>query len=556
MSETLIPIQDIATRIGLSPGDVIPWGRHKAKIDLAALARPGDSHPGRLVLVSAINPTPAGEGKTTTSVGLAMGLSLRGRRAIAALREPSLGPVFGLKGGGTGGGKATLVPAADINLHFTGDLHAITAAHNLLAALVDNSLYFREQFAHGELDARAIRWRRALDMNDRALRSIVLSMGRGNGPLREGAFDITAASEVMAILCLASDARDLENRLNRIVIGATARGQAVRAGDLKAGAAMTALLLDALMPNLVQTHEGTPAIVHGGPFGNIAHGCNSILGTRMAMAYGEDVVTEAGFGFDLGAEKFLDIKCRIADIWPRGVVLVATHRALKMHGGVPVARAGDADSEALRRGLDHLERHLQTIARFGLPAVVAVNAFPSDTPEEIAILDDYGAAQGIAVARCEGFARGGEGALPLADAVLAMLAATDASPPKPRYLYALTDSPVDKIRAVAREVYGADDVDFTPSALKDLDIAVSLGAGELPVCMAKTHLSLTDDPTRYGRPRGFKITVREVRLSAGAGYIVPLTGDIMTMPGLPREPAARRVIVGDDGTITGLMQGE
>ncbi len=552
-TETLRPIFDVARDAGLDPADVIPWGRNKAKVSLDALARRDGAPQGRLVLVSAINPTPAGEGKTTTSVALAMGLAKRGRRAIAALREPSLGPVFGIKGGGTGGGRATLVPAAEINLHFTGDIHAITSAHNLLAAMVDNALYFRDPV---DLDARSVRWRRAMDMNDRALRSVVVSLGKGNGPVREGAFDITAASEIMAILCLASGPKDLEARLARIVVGTTAAGRPVTAGDLGAASAMTALLLDALMPNLVQTREGTPAFVHGGPFGNIAHGCNSILATRMALAYGQDVVTEAGFGFDLGAEKFLDIKCRAAGLWPRAVVLVATHRALKMHGGVPVAKAAEPDADALRRGLDHLARHLETLRAYGLPAVVAVNAFPGDTAEEAAALREYGLVHGVSVARCEGFARGGDGSLELADAVLDLLAKTDADPPKPRFMYELNDAPEEKIRKVARGVYGADDVEFTPAARKDLEAAVRLGGAGLPVCMAKTHLSLTDDPTRPGRPRGFNIVVREVRLSAGAGYIVPLTGEIMTMPGLPREPAARRVVVHPDGTITGLMQGE
>lgn len=550
---TLRPILDVARDLGLHPDDVIPWGRHKAKISLDALARREGQKRGRLVLVSAINPTPAGEGKTTMSVALAMGLAKRGRRAVAALREPSLGPVFGMKGGGTGGGHATLVPAADINLHFTGDIHAVTSAHNLLAAMVDNALFFRDPV---DLDARSVRWRRVLDMNDRALRHVVVSLGKGSGPVREGSFDITAASEVMAILCLASDVKDLEARLSRIVVGTTPAGAPVTAGDLGAAPAMTALLLDAMMPNLVQTREGTPAIVHGGPFGNIAHGCNSILATRMALAYGDDVVTEAGFGFDLGAEKFLDIKCRVAGLWPRGVVLVATHRALKMHGGVPVAKVSEANPAALQKGLEHLGHHLDTLRGMGLPAVVAINAFPHDTTEESALVREFGAARGVAVARCEGFARGGDGSLDLADAVTDMLDRTDANPTTPKYIYELSDAPEEKIRKIARKVYGADDVVFTEAAQKDLDAVKKLGGGELPVCMAKTHLSLTDQPAKPGRPQGFDITVREVRLSAGAGYIVPMTGEIMTMPGLPREPAARRVVVHPDGRITGLMQGE
>ena len=553
MANTLRPIQDVAADLGLSADDLIPWGRHRAKVSLDALTRREGSPQGRLVLVSAINPTPAGEGKTTTSVALAMGLCRRGRRAVAALREPSLGPVFGMKGGGTGGGLATLEPSADINLHFTGDIHAITAAHNLLAAIADNALHFRDPI---DLDPRSMRWRRALDMNDRALRHVVVGMGKGNGPMRETAFDITAASEVMAILCLATSVKDLESRLGRIIVGTTPAGKPVRASDLGASAAMTALLLDALMPNLVQTREGTPAVVHGGPFANIAHGCNSILGTRLALAYGQDVITEAGFGFDLGAEKFLDIKCRAGGIWPHGVVLVATHRALKMHGGVPVARAAEANPGALTKGLEHLEKHLETLRFYGLPAVVAINGFPQDTDDEQAVLREFAASNGVAVARHEGFSRGGEGALELADAVTSMLDRSDEARPVARYTYELSDAPAEKIRKIARTVYGADDVAFTPSAIKDLDAVVALGGAELPVCVAKTHLSLTDDPTRPGRPRGFTVTVKEVRLSAGAGFVVALTGDIMTMPGLPKVPAAARVVVHDDGRVTGLMQGE
>jgi formate--tetrahydrofolate ligase len=553
MSTTLRPIHDVAADLGLSADDVIPWGRHRAKVSLDAITRREGSPQGRLVLVSAINPTPAGEGKTTTSVALAMGLCKRGRRAVAALREPSLGPVFGMKGGGTGGGLATLEPSADINLHFTGDIHAITSAHNLLAAIADNALHFRDPL---ELDPRSVRWRRALDMNDRALRHVVVAMGKGNGPMRETAFDITAASEVMAILCLATSVKDLEARLGRIVVGTTIAGKPVRASDLGASAAMTALLLDALMPNLVQTREGTPAVVHGGPFANIAHGCNSVLATRLALAYGQDVITEAGFGFDLGAEKFLDIKCRVGGMWPHGVVLVATHRALKMHGGVPVSKAGEPNAAALTRGLEHLEKHLETLRFYGLPAVVAVNGFPNDTDDEQAVLEDFAARNGVAVARHEGFAKGGEGALELADAVASMLDRSDAQRPVARYTYELGDPPAEKIRKIARTVYGADDVVFTASALKDLDAVAALGGAELPVCMAKTHLSLTDDPSRPGRPWGFNITVKEVRLSAGAGFVVALTGEIMTMPGLPKVPAAARVVVHDDGRVTGLMQGE
>lgn len=545
-------ISAVADELGVGPSHVLAWGRHRAKVELAAL-RP-DAPQGRLVLVSAINPTPPGEGKTTTSIALAMGLRRRGRRAVPALREPSLGPVFGVKGGGTGGGKAQLEPAADINLHFTGDIHAVTSAHNLLSALVDNALHFG---APVHIDARTVTWPRVLDMNDRALRHVVVGLGgKANGVPRETRFDITAASEVMAILGMSSSLKDLEERCARIVIGRAPDGSAVRAGDLHAQAAMTALLRDALMPNLVQTREGGPAIVHGGPFANIAHGCSTIVGTRLALSYAQEVITEGGFGFDLGGEKFLDLKCRTAGLWPRAVVLVATLRALKHHGGVPLSSVSEPSKEGLSRGFDHLARHLETLAAFGLPAVVAVNRFPTDREDELDDLRRFVASQGAAYATHEGFSKGGEGALELADVVLDTLDRTDAEPPRPKFTYAL-DAPVErKIEAIAKNVYGADGVAFTAHARKQLDQIAKLGEGLLPVCIAKTHLSLTDDPTRTGRPRGFTITVREVRLSAGAGYIVCLTGELVTMPGLPKEPASRRVVVHEDGRITGLMQGE
>jgi formate--tetrahydrofolate ligase len=551
-SQALRPIAEVAAHLGLRAQDVISWGRHRAKVELAALA--GRPLRGRLVLVSAITPTPPGEGKTTTSVALAMGLCRRGRNAVAALREPSLGPVFGVKGGGTGGGLATLEPAQDINLHFTGDIHAVGAANNLLAALVDNTLHFRHPV---ELDPRSVRWRRCLDMNDRSLREIVIGLGgRGNGVVRETGFDITAASEMMAILALAESPKDLEARCARIVVGQTLAGEPVTAGQLKAASAMAALLQDALLPNLVQTHEGGPAIVHAGPFGNIAHGCSSVLGTRLGLAYADEVVTEAGFGFELGAEKFLDIKCRSAGLWPRGVTLVATLRALKFHGGAPLARVAEPDGEALDRGLEHLWKHLETVSAFGLPAVVAVNRFPQDSEAELLKLKTWGKAAGVPVAVCEGFARGGAGALELADAVLEMLDRTESSPPTPQFLYPL-DAPLEeKLRAVARTAYGARDVVFTAAAERDLALVAKLGGAQLPVCMAKTHLSLTDDPARHGRPRDFTVTVRELRLSAGAGFVVALTGEILTLPGLPKEPAAARVVVHPDGRVTGLMQGE
>ncbi|WP_375755396.1 formate--tetrahydrofolate ligase [Corallococcus exercitus] len=549
---TLRPITEVGAELGLAPEDVLPWGRDRAKVSLDALGR--SSRQGRMVLVSAINPTPPGEGKTTMSVALAMGLRKRGRKAVAALREPSLGPVFGVKGGGTGGGQASLEPAADINLHFTGDLHAITSAHNLLSALVDNAVYYGHPVA---LEGTRVRWRRAMDMNDRFLRNVIVGLGgKANGVPRETSFDITAASEVMAILALAENLHDLEARLGRIVVAQAADGSPVRANDVNAAASMVALLKDALMPNLAQTREGGPAIVHAGPFGNIAHGCSSVVGTRLALAYADEVVTEAGFGFDLGAEKFLDIKCRSAGVWPRGVMLVVTLRALKHHGGAAAARVAEPDREALLKGFSHLEKHLESVTAFGLPAVLCVNRFPQDTEAELDELRAFAKARNVGIAVCDGFGRGGEGSLELADTVLAMLDATDAAPPKPRFLYALEQTPEEKIRAIARTVYGADDVAFTPGARKDLETARALGGAGLPVCMAKTHLSLSDDPTKTGRPRGFTLTVREVRLSAGAGFLVALTGELLTMPGLPREPAARRVTVHPDGSITGLMQGE
>jgi formate--tetrahydrofolate ligase len=545
-------IHSVAEELGVDREHVQPWGRHRAKLELGALGRGGRG--GRLVLVSAINPTPPGEGKTTTSIALAMGLRRRGRRAVPALREPSLGPVFGVKGGGTGGGRSQLEPAQDINLHFTGDIHAVTAAHNLLAALVDNSLYFQDPVP---IDGRSVTWPRAMDMNDRFLRDVLVGLGgKANGVPRETRFDITAASEVMAILGLSSDLKDLEARCARIVVGRTGDGKAVRAGDLHAEASMAALLRDALLPNLVQTREGGPALVHGGPFANIAHGCSTVLSTRMALDYADEVITEAGFGFDLGGEKFLDIKCRSSGLWPRAVVLVATLRALKCHGGVPLRAVADPDAEGLQRGFDHLAKHLESIAGYGLPAIVAVNRFPTDTDAELDLLRAFCRERGVPVAAHEGFGKGGEGALELADGVLALLDSTDARPPAPKFLYPLVASPEEKIRTIARRIYGAEDVAFTPAARKQLEAAIELGGGVLPVCVAKTHLSLSDDPTRVGRPRGFMVTVKEVRLSAGAGYLVALTGEILTMPGLPREPAAKRVVLQADGRVSGLMQGE
>jgi formate--tetrahydrofolate ligase len=551
------PILDVARELGLPDDLVETYGRGKAKIDLAAAAR-APIGKGRLILVSAINPTPAGEGKTTISVGLAMGLRRLGLRVALCLREPSLGPVFGVKGGGTGGGRATLVPSDDINLHFTGDIHAITTAHNLLSALVDNACHFRAVLGDkGEIDPRQLTWGRALDMNDRALRNVVLGLGRKvDGVPRQDRFDITAASEVMAIVALASGPEDLEARLGRVVVGASQSGAPITAADVGAAGAMTAVLRDALKPNLVQTAEGGPALVHAGPFGNIAHGCNSILATRLGLAYGDYVITEAGFGFDLGGEKFLDIKCRTMGIWPRALCLVATLRALKMHGGAAVKVASEPNPAALERGLGHLEKHLETAAFFGLPVVVAINVFPNDTEEELALVDRATQRRGVRAVRCEGFSKGGEGAIELGRAVAEVADSTDASPPRPRFAYELGESLKEKIHKIATIVYGARDVTFTGQGERDLKRVLELGGASLPVCMAKTQLSLTDDPAVAGRPEGFTITVREIRMSAGAGFVVPLTGEMMTMPGLPREPAALRVKLLPNGRIRGLMQND
>ena len=556
-SPEMQPILEVARELGLAEEHVETYGRGKAKVDLAALARK-PTGAGRLILVSAINPTPAGEGKTTTSVGLAMGMRRRGKSVALSLREPSLGPVFGVKGGGTGGGKATLVPADDINLHFTGDLHAITTAHNLLSAMVDNACHFRTTFGDkGEVDARQVTWGRALDMNDRALRNVVLGLGRKiDGVPRQDRFDITAASEIMAIVALAEGPEDLEKRIARVVIGTSSAGKPLTAGDIGAAGAMTAVLHDALKPNLVQTAEGGPALVHAGPFANIAHGCSSVLATRLGLSCADYLITEGGFGFDLGGEKFLDIKCRQMDVWPRTLVLVATLRALKMHGGAPVKSAGEPDAVALEKGLPHLEKHLETAAFYGLPVVVAINVFPNDTDSEVALVDAAMKRRGARAVRCEGFAKGGEGALELADAVAEVAEGTDASPPVRRHTYELSDPLRTKVEKVARTVYGAAGVAFVGTADKDIKRIEELGYGELPICIAKTQLSLTDDPTKPGRPEGFTVTVREVRLSAGAGFAVPLTGDMMTMPGLPREPAALKVKLMPDGKIKGLMQGD
>ena len=555
---TLQPIADVARELGLDPTLLVPYGRGAAKIELSALTAPA-SGKGRLILVSAINPTPAGEGKTTTSIGLAMGLRRMGKNAVLCLREPSLGPVFGVKGGGTGGGKAQVQPAADINLHFTGDLHAITSAHNLLSAMIDNALHFDEALpgSGARLDPRKVRWGRTLDMNDRSLRQVMVGMGGVNGGVpRQDRFDITAASEVMAILALAEGYEDLAARLARIVVGESKDKKPITAGDVGAAGAMTAILRDALLPNLVQTAEGGPALVHAGPFANIAHGCNSIVATRLGLRFGDYVVTEGGFGFDLGGEKFIDIKCRQGGFFPRALVLVATLRALKMHGGLPVKSCGEPNADALAKGFEHLDKHLETARALGLPTVVAINAFPHDTDEEVRMVTEKARAVGVPVARCDGYATGGEGSLALAKVVAEVVDGTDGAPPPARYVYELQDPLPEKITKIAKVVYGAKDVVFGPAAAKDLARVADHGLEAAPVCIAKTQLSLSDDPTRPGRPRDFTLTVRELRFATGAGFVVALTGEIMTMPGLPKEPAARRVKLLPDGRIVGLMQND
>ncbi len=555
--EGLRPILDLARELGISPDHVEPYGRNKAKISLDALHRTPYGA-GRLILVSAINPTPAGEGKTTMSISLAMGLRRQEKRVVVCLREPSLGPVFGVKGGGTGGGKATLEPANDINLHFTGDIHAITTAHNLLSAMVDNACHFHQVFGEkGELDPRTVTWGRAMDMNDRALRNIVVGMGRkADGVPRQDRFDITAASEVMAIVALAESPADLEDRLGRIVVGSSMTGAAITAADIGASSAMAALLRDALAPNLVQTAEGGPALVHAGPFANIAHGCSSKISTRLGLSVADYVVTEGGFGFDLGGEKFLDIKCRSLGVFPRVLVLVATLRALKMHGGIPAKLAAEPNAQALHKGLEHLDKHLESAKFYGLPVVVCINEFPTDKPEELELAEKGIGERGVRAVRCQGFARGGAGAEAFARVVAEVAESTDAAPPQPHFVYDLDEPYAKKIEKIARTIYGAAGVSLAPAAEKEIARIEKMGYRNLPVCMAKTQYSLSDDPALTGRPKDFTLTVREVRLSAGAGFVVALTGDMMTMPGLPKEPAALKVKLLPDGRIRGLMQND
>ncbi|HEY6866723.1 MAG TPA: formate--tetrahydrofolate ligase [Candidatus Eisenbacteria bacterium] len=536
------PLADVARTLELDPAQLEPYGLDKAKVSLRALE--GRPPRGRLVLVSAITPTPAGEGKTTTSIGLAQGLARNGVRAAVALREPSLGPNFGIKGGGTGGGLSQVEPADDINLHFTGDIHAVSTAHNLLAAIVDNHLYHGDGL---ELDSRRVVWRRALDMNDRALRGIVIGLGgHREGVPRETGFDISAASEVMAILCLAADIEDLKARLGRIVVGYRRDGSPVRAADLKAVGAMAALLRDAIKPNLVQTTEGVPAFVHGGPFANIAHGTNSITATRLALAYADAVVTEAGFAFELGAEKFFDINCRYGGFAPSCTVLVATLRALKMHGGVPLAGVAAPDPGAVQRGLANLEKHVENIRKFEQKCVVAINHFPTDTEAELAVVTEHCDVLGLPAVVSKPFSEGGEGCRALAETVWTV-ASRGRAHFKPLYDW---NAPIEaKILTVASEMYGAEAVDYQLRARRDKAQLERLGYDSLPVCIAKTQSSLSDNPTLLGRPKDFLVTVREIQLAAGAGFIVPITGEILRMPGLPREPLAERFDLSGQGRI-------
>ena len=539
-------IAEIAKSLGIAEEHIEPYGRYKAKLTSAALAGATGKN-GKLILVTAINPTPAGEGKTTTSVGLADALHKQGKKTVVALREPSLGPCFGMKGGAAGGGYAQVVPMEDINLHFTGDFHAITTAHNLLAALIDNHIFQGNAL---DLDVNRIVWKRVLDINDRALRHVVTGLGgRVHGVPRESGFDITVASEMMAILCLADGLQDMKRRLGRILIGWTRSGRPVHADELGATGALTLLFKDAIKPNLVQTIEGTPALIHGGPFANIAHGCSSVMGTKYALKCADYVVTEAGFGADLGAEKFFDIKCRLAGLKPDAVVIVATVRALKMNGGVPKDALGTENLDALKKGAANLEKHIENIGKFGVPAVVAVNVFPTDTEAELLLLEDLCARLGAQCARSEVWAKGGAGGLALADAVEDALGRTADFHP----IYDAKKSIAEKIEIIAREIYGADGVDFTPEAQKQMAEMETLGMTETPVCMAKTQYSLSDNPVLLGRPTGFRVTVRELRASCGAGFVVALTGNILTMPGLPKVPAAMGMDITEDGVITGLF---
>lgn len=534
---------DCINKLGVDEKDVIPFGRNKAKISLDVLDRP--AAPGKLILVSAITPTPSGEGKTTVSIGLAQGLQAIGKKVCLALRQPSMGPVFGRKGGATGGGKSSLTPAEEINMHFTGDFHAITSAHNLISAIIDNAMFFHTL----NIDERKVIWKRVMDMNDRSLRSIIVGLNKQGFP-RETGFDITPASEIMACLCLATSYKDMEERINRIVIGFTTDDKPVFARELGITGSVMALLKDALMPNLVQSVEGVPCFLHGGPFANIAHGCNSVLATRMALHFGDYAVTEAGFAFDLGAEKFLDIKCRMAGLKPDAVVLVATVRALKYNGGVAKADLAEENLDALAKGIVNLEKHIENIQKYGVPVIVTLNSFVTDTDAENAFIEKFCRERGCEFALSEVWEKGGEGGLDLAQKVLETLETKESDF---HTLYNDELSLKDKIRTIAQEIYGAHDVVYEPAAEKQLAKIESMGFGSFPICMAKNQYSLSDDATKLGRPENFDIHIREVYVSAGAGFVVALTGAVMTMPGLPKVPAANGIDVTDDGKITGLF---
>lgn len=544
----MLPITEVAAKLGIGEEDIELYGRYKAKLSMDLIKRVQDKPDGKLILVTAITPTPAGEGKSTTTVGLAQGLAKIGQKVIVALREPSLGPCMGIKGGAAGGGYSQVVPMEDINLHFTGDFHAITSAHMLLAAMLDNHI---QQGNALNIDPRRIVWKRVVDMNDRELRNIVVGLGgKAHGVPRQDGFDITVASEVMAILCLATGLHDLKERLSKIIVAYDYSGNPITAGMLKAQGAMAALLKDAVKPNLVQTLENVPAIIHGGPFANIAHGCNSVMATKTALKLADYTITEAGFGADLGAEKFFDIKCRYAGLKPDAVVLVATVRALKMHGGVPKTDLATPDVEAVKRGIVNLEKHIENIKQYGLPLVVAINAFAQDTPEELEAIRSHCAAHGVNVALSEVFANGGEGGIELAKEVVALATSGKADF---KLLYGEELSLKEKIETIAKKIYGAVGVNYTKEANNGLKDFEKMGYGHLPVCMAKTQYSFSDDPALLGRPEGFEITIKNCRIAAGAGFVVVLTGDIMTMPGLPKVPAAEKIDVSDDGVISGLF---
>lgn len=541
-------ITDVAAKLGISEDDIELYGKYKAKLSYDLIRRVKDKKDGKLILVTAITPTPAGEGKSTTTVGLAQGLAKLGKKVIVALREPSLGPCMGIKGGAAGGGYSQVVPMEDINLHFTGDFHAITSAHMLLAAMLDNHI---QQGNALNIDPRRIAWKRVVDMNDRELRNIVVGLGgKAHGVPRQDGFDITVASEVMAILCLASSLHDLKERLAKIIVAYDYNGNPVTAGQIKAQGAMAALLKDAVKPNLVQTLENVPAIIHGGPFANIAHGCNSVMATQTGLRLADYTITEAGFGADLGAEKFFDIKCRYAGLKPDAAVIVATVRALKMHGGVPKTDLKTPNVEAVKKGLVNLEKHIENVKKFGVPCVVAINIFAQDTAEELEAVREHCAKHGVNVALSDVFAKGGEGGIDLAKEVIAL---ADSGESKFVPIYPLEMSLKGKIETIAKEIYGADGVNYTKEADKALKEFEELGYGNLPICMAKTQYSFSDDPALLGRPSGFKITIRNCRIAAGAGFIVVLTGDVMTMPGLPKVPAAEKIDVTDDGVISGLF---